>query len=153
MIERARVEEAREDAGSARFVVSEGSALVDLLAGAFDEEGLQQILLYLSGARRIPLAQWPRYWRKAPGVWLLNVFDVARPSAPDVLVLTLAEPGSNEERGLQEGYARVAGVLRKRRVDVVELTAGGLDAGRAAAEVEEVVRRHASKGTEAALGG
>jgi hypothetical protein len=57
MVERARTDEALQDGRSARFVVSDGSPLVDLLAwgeadfyeGSFDEKGLQQLLLYLSG--------------------------------------------------------------------------------------------------------
>jgi 1-acyl-sn-glycerol-3-phosphate acyltransferase len=161
MIERARVDETLQDGSRARFVVADGSPLVDLLAwaeadfysGAFDEKGLQQLLLYVSGARRIPLRQWPRFLRKAPEVWLLNVFDLAQPPAPDVLVLTRREPAGSAEGELQEGYERVAAVLRKRRVDVVELQAGKLDVERAAAEVEAICGRLASKGAEAALGG
>jgi 1-acyl-sn-glycerol-3-phosphate acyltransferase len=161
MIERARVDEALQDGQRARFVVSEGSPLVDLLAwaeadfysGSFDEKGLQQLLLFVSGARRIPLGQWARFVRKAPEVWLLNVFDLAQPPPPDVLVLTSRPPDSSLESELQDGYQRVAAVLRKRRVDVVELQAGNLDVERAAADVEAICLRLASKGAEAALGG
>ena len=149
------------EAGGARFVVAEGSRLVDLLAsaaagfysGSFDEKGLQQLLLYVSGERRIPWGQWPKFLRKAPEVWLQNVFDLAQPPAPDVLVLTSRDPGSEPERRLQEGYRQVAGVLRKRRIDVVELLAGDLDVETAAAGVEAICRRLASRGTEAASGG
>jgi 1-acyl-sn-glycerol-3-phosphate acyltransferase len=161
MIERARIDEARADGSTPRFVVADGSPLVDLLAaaeadfysGSFDEKGLQQILLYVSGARRIPWGQWPKFLRKAPEVWLLNVFDLAQPPAPDVLVLVSRGSVSESERLLQEGYQQVAGVLRKRRIDVVELQADSLDVETAAAAVETVSRRLASKGTEAALGG
>lgn len=147
--------------GGAKFLVAEGSRLVDLLASAaagfdsgdFDERGLQQLLLYVSGARRIPWGQWPRFLRKAPRVWLLNVFDLAQPPTPDVLVLTSRTPASEPERRLQEGYQRVAGLLRKRRVDVVELQAGVLDVETAAAGIEAIGRKLATKGTEAALGG
>jgi hypothetical protein len=100
MVERARVEEALQDGRTARFVVSDGSPLVDLLAwgeadfysGSFDEKGLQQLLLLISGARRIPLRQWASFLKKAPEVWLLNVFDLAHPPSPDVLVLTTVSP-------------------------------------------------------------
>jgi 1-acyl-sn-glycerol-3-phosphate acyltransferase len=175
MIQRARLDEALQDGRTARFVVGDGSALVDLLAwgeaefysGSFDEKGQQQLLLYVSGERRIPFSQWARFIRKAPEVWLLNVFDLARPPAPDVLVLTNRNPGSVMERvrsrglvlesweneaflgRLQEGYRQVAAVLRKRRIEVVELDASDLDVGRAADDIDAACRRLALKGMEA----
>jgi 1-acyl-sn-glycerol-3-phosphate acyltransferase len=161
MVQRARVHEALQDGRTARFVVGDGSPLVDLLAwgeadfysGAFDEKGLQQLLLYVSGQRHIPLRQWTRFIRKAPEVWLLNVFDLAHPPAPDVLVLTTRDPASAMDRiqsqrpglepweneaflhRLQEGYRQVASVLRKRRIEVVELSAMDLDVDGAAEEI------------------
>lgn len=179
MIQRARVDEALQDGRTARFVVADGSPLVDLLAwaeadfysGAFDEKGLQRLLLYVSGQRRLPFGQWLRFVRKAPEVWLLNVFDLAHPPAPDVLVLTTRDPASVMERirsrgdvlepweneaflgRLQEGYLRVAAVLRKRRIEVVELDALDLDAGQAAEGIEAACRRLALKGAEAPIGG
>jgi 1-acyl-sn-glycerol-3-phosphate acyltransferase len=179
MVQRARVDEALQDGRTARFVVGDGSAVVDLLAwgeadfysGAFDEKGLLQLLLYVSGQRRIPLRQWARFVRKAPEVWLLSVFDLAHPPAPDVLVLTTRDPSSTMERirsqgrvlepweneaflgRLQDGYRQVASVLRKRRIEVVELDALDLDVERAADEIEAACRRLALKGTEALLGG
>ena len=175
MIQRARVDEALHDGRTARFVVGDGSPLVDLLAwgeaefysGSFDEKGQQQLRLYVSGERRIPFSKWARFIRKAPEVWLLNVFDLAHPPAPDVLVLTTREPGSVMERirsqgrvlesfenetflgRLQEGYRLVASVLRKRRIEVVTLDALDLDVGRAADEVEAACRRLALRGAEA----
>ncbi len=179
MVQRARVDEALQDGRSARFVVGDGSPLVDLLAwagagfysGAFDEKGLQQLLLSVSGQRRLPFGQWAGFVRKAPEVWLLNVFDLAHPPVPDVLVLTTRGPDSVMERvrsrgavleswqsevflgRLQEGYLRVAAVLRKRRVEVVELDALDLNAGRAAEGIEAACRRLALKGAEAPIGG
>jgi 1-acyl-sn-glycerol-3-phosphate acyltransferase len=179
MVRRARVDEALQDGRTARFVVGDGSPLVDLLAwgeadfysGSFDEKGLQQLLLYVSGQRRIPLRQWARFIRKAPEVWLLNVFDLAQPPVPDVLVLTTRDAGSAMERirsrgrvrelweneaflgRLQEGYRQVASVLRKRRIEVVELDALDLDVDRAAEEIEAACRRLVQKGAEAVLGG
>jgi 1-acyl-sn-glycerol-3-phosphate acyltransferase len=179
MIQRARLHEALQDGRSARFVVGDGSPLVDLLAwgeaeyyeGAFDEKGLQQLLLYASGQRRVPIRHWARFVRKAPEVWLLNVFDLAQPPAPDVLVLTTRDPGSAMERirsrglalgsweneaslgRLQDAYRQVASVLRKRRTEVVDLDALDLDVDRAADEIEAACRRLALKGTEAVLGG
>jgi len=179
MVRRARVDEALQDGRTARFVVGDGSPLVDLLAwgeadfysGAFDEKGLQQLLHYVSGQRRLPAGQWVRFIRKAPEVWLLNVFDLAQPPAPDVLVLTTRDAGSAMERirsrgrelesweneaflgRLQEGYRQVASVFRKRRIEVVELDALDLDVDRAAEEIEAACRRLALKGAEAVLGG
>ena len=148
MIQRARVDESLGDGRTARFVVSDGSPLVDLLAwaeahlyrGAFDERGLQQVLLYLSGERRIPPSQWVRFVRRAPEVWLVNTFDLARPSAPDVLVLAVREPASPGEAELQDAYRQVAAILRKRRVEVVDVEARGADAAAVAATVEAIVR-------------
>jgi len=178
MVQRARVDEALRDGRTCRFVVGEGSPLVDLLAwgeadfysGAFDEKGLQRLFLYISGERRIPLGQWSRFIRKAPEVWLLNVFDLAHPPAPDVLVLITRDPAQALERAgsrgrkleswetaaflgkLQEGYRQVAAVLRKRRMEVIEFDAGALDPARAAEQIEAVCRRLAQKGAEAAQG-
>jgi len=132
---------------------------------------LQQLLSYVSGKRRIPLGQWARFIRKAPEVWLLNILDLAQPPAPDVLVLTTRDAGSAMERirsrgrallsweneafleKLQEGYLQVASVLRKRRIEVVELDALDLNIDRAAEDIEAVCRRLALKGAEAVLGG
>ena len=174
MVRRARVDEALQDGRTARFVVGDGSPLVDLLAwgeadfysGSFDEKGLLQLLLYVSGQRRIPFGQWARFIRKAPEVWLLNVVDLAQPPAPDVLVLTTRDARSTMERirsrgralepweneaflsTLQEGYRQVASVLRKRRIEVIELDALDLEIDRAADEIEAACRRLVLKGTE-----
>jgi hypothetical protein len=179
MVERARVDEALQDGRTARFVVGDGSPLVDLLAwceadfysGSFDEKGLQQLLLYVSGERRIPAGQWPRFVRKAPEVWLLNVVDLAHPPAPDLVVWIRRDPAAAMERirgkgralesweneaflgRLQEGYRQVASVLRKRRIEVIELDAADLDPARAAEEIEAACRRLALKGAEATHGG
>lgn len=179
MIERARVEEAQHDGRTASFIVGDGSPLVDLLAwgkaeffrGAFDEKRLQQLLLFISGARRIPLGQWLHFMRKAPEVWLLNVFGLAQPPAPDLVVLTRRDPASTMEHirslgrvlesweneaflgRLQEGYLQVAAVLRKRRIEVVELDALDLDAAKVAETIETSCRRLALKGTEVLHGG
>ena len=179
MIHRARMDEALQDGRSARFVASHGSALVDVLAwahadfysGTFDEKGLQQILLYLSGQRRVPLELWPRFIRNAPEVWLLNVFDLAHPPAPDVLVLTKRDAASAmalyRSRGraleawqseaflarLQDAYGDVAAVLRRRRVEVVELDAADLDVARSADAVLAICRRLTQKGVESLAGG
>lgn len=170
MVEQARIDEALEHGHAARFVVGHGSALVDLLAwaeadfysGQFDEKGLQQLMLYLSGQRRIPYRSWWRFVRKAPEVWLLNVFDLARPPVADVLILVRATPEAalegfrsrGQELGahhtaaflgtLQQAYGLVAEALRRRgRVEVLEFDAAGLDADAAADAAEAACRKRA----------
>ena len=106
MVERARLDEALAHGRTVRFLASDGSALVDLLAwaeadfyaGKFDEAGLRELLHYLTGERRIRLRQWPRFARRATEVWLLNVLDLARPPVPDVLVLVEASPAETVAR-------------------------------------------------------
>lgn len=147
-VERARVEEALENGRSARFVAEDGNPLVDLMAwaeadfyrGVFDEKGLHRLHLYLSGYRRIPLRMWWTFLRKAPAVWLLNTFDLARPSPPEFLVLLNVSPARAMERirsrgevleafqneaflgTLKDAYRHVAEVLRRgARIEVIEI--------------------------------
>lgn len=157
MVERARVDEALEDGRTARFVVGDGNPLVDLLAwaeadfysGVFDERGLQQIFLYLTGERRVPTREWVRFIRKAPEVWLLNVFDLAHPPAPDVLVVTTAEVESTEPEPfaveLQEAYLHVAAALKKRRIEVVVRDRAAQDLAATVAGIEVACRRLAQE--------
>lgn len=93
-VERARLDEAFQDGRLARYVVGDGSALIDVLAwaeaefyrGKFDEKEAQRVLRYLSGQRRIPFRRWGTYVFAAPELWLLNVFELARPPVPDLIV-------------------------------------------------------------------
>jgi hypothetical protein len=159
MVERARVDEALEDGRTARFVVGDGNPLVDLLAwaeadfysGVFDERGLQQIFLYLTGERRVPWREWGRFIRKAPEVWLLNVFDLAHPPAPDVLVVTTAEVESTEPAPfaveLQEAYLHVAAALKKRRIEVVVRDRAAQDLTATVEGIEAACRRLAQEPT------
>lgn len=168
MVAAARVDEALSDGRTARFVVSRGNALVDLLAwaeadfyrGVFDDKGLQQLTHFLSGQRKIPIRLWWEYARKAPEVWLLNTFDLAHPPVPDVVVL-LTRPGTSvlermRARGedldpyptaewldrLQEAYRQVAGVLRKPGpVEVIALDVDAAPPEHAADLAEQSVRR------------
>jgi len=167
MIDRTRMDEALGHGRSARFVVGDGSALVDLMAwaeadfyaGAFDDREVQQILHYLTGARRVPPRLWWRFIRKAPEVWLINVLDLVRPPAPDVVCVVRIAPHRAMERirargeqlewwenetvleRLQEAYLRVADVMGRRRVAVLEFEAEGLDPAAAASAVGAVCRR------------
>jgi 1-acyl-sn-glycerol-3-phosphate acyltransferase len=152
MVERARMDESLEDGRTARFVIEAGSPLVDLLAwaeadfyrGKLDDRGLHHLTLYLSGERRIPLGKWWTFARRTPGVWLLNVLDLARLRVPQVLVLISSSPAVVMERlraagaplephqseeflgALQDAYRKVAALLRRRGVDVFEVEAEGL---------------------------
>ena len=147
MIDRAQVDEALGRSPDARYVVTLGNALVDLTAwaeselyqGTFEESELNHLMQYLGGHKRIPTARWWRFVRKAPEVWLINVFQLAQPPAPDLLVLLGGStarymqnlrsrgeellPYENERdlHRLQEAYRLVGGVLaRRRKVRVLE---------------------------------
>ncbi len=167
MVERARMDESCEDGRTARFVVDDGSALVDLLAWAeadsyrekLDERELHHMIGYLSGERRIPLRKWWTAALRTPGMWLLNVFDLARLKPPAVLVLVTAsparlmarlrtegsslEPHDNEEflARLQESYRAVASLIRRRGAEVIEIEADGPPPETAVARAAEACLR------------
>jgi len=174
MVEQAQISEALGLRPATRFAVTEGNPLTDLLAwaeadfyeGVFDESGLNHLMQYLAGQKRIPFAHWWRFIRRAPEVWLVNVFQLAQPPVPDVLVhLTLPVPrlmARLRSRGealqrhenepfltkLQEGYRQVGNVLRKRRkVEVFEFDAATTSLDAIVDEVEAVCRRLVEKST------
>lgn len=161
VVERARLDEAFGDGRLARYVVGDGNALVDLLAwadadfyrGKFDDREAKQVLRYLSGERRIPFRRWGRFVRKAPELWLLNTFDLARPPVPDLLAYVRLAPseilqrrrargvplGGHERTGfledLDRAYASVGQTLRRgSRTALLTLDAG--DVG-----IQELARR------------
>jgi 1-acyl-sn-glycerol-3-phosphate acyltransferase len=168
MIERARVDEALGRDHTAAHLVTQGSALVDLMAwavadfyqGVFDDSGLNHMMQFLAGQKKIPFSKWWRFIRKAPEVWLVNVLELAQPPVPDLLVL-LTEPTSrvmerllstgeqlqaheNEPflQRLQEGYQQVGDVLAKRRkTAVLEFDASRMRQEAIAEEVVEVCGR------------
>lgn len=168
MIERSQINEALSEGRAARFVVSDGSALVDLLAWAsaefyreaFDEAGLNRLMQYLAGQHKIPFGKWWRFIRKAPEVWLINELELARPPVPGVVVqinrpvpdLMRALRSRGDELGpreteaflerLQAGYRQVGQVLRKRhQVDLLEYDSSEVELDDVAAEVAAVVER------------
>ncbi|HUC43739.1 MAG TPA: lysophospholipid acyltransferase family protein [Candidatus Sulfotelmatobacter sp.] len=174
MVASARADEALQHGHSARFVVSDGSPLVDLLAwavaefhgNAFDERDMQPLTLYLSGKRKIPKREWLSFVKKAPEVWLLNTFDLAHPPMPDVLVLSQRRPEATMEHvraggralepyenerflaSLQDAYRLVASGLARRRVDVIRLEPEDARLDEAVESIEAVCRRIALRGAE-----
>jgi 1-acyl-sn-glycerol-3-phosphate acyltransferase len=168
MLEQAQINEALGVKSSTRFVVTEGNALVDLMAwaeadfyhGVFDESGLNHLMQYLAGQKKISASRWWTFIRKAPEVWLVNIFDLARPPVPDVVVQVSLpvskvmaglrsrgeelQPHENEAflEKLQQGYRQVGSVLKKRRkVEVVEYDASRVAMDEVADEVVAVCRR------------
>ena len=180
LVERAAIDEALDHGRAARVVVGGGNALVDLLAwaeadfyrGIFDESGQAELMHYLAHERNIPFRKWWRLIRKAPEVWLLNVFDLARLLAPDVVVLLNLSPAQAMQRlrsrgrelqpfeneeflgRLQEAYRKVAGVLRKRRrTEVLDFDLAATAPDEIAEQVEQACRRFGERVGRAAPGG
>ena len=144
-IEIERISEAIGERRSARFVVTDGSALVDLSAwavadsyrGVLDDRELNRVVEYLSGKQRIPLGKWWRFLRRAPEIWLVSEWSLIRPPIPTVLVLVLPpvaqlmsvlrsggqplEAHQNEEglERIRQGYRRMGELLRRRHHVVV----------------------------------
>lgn len=168
MVERAQLDEILGRQRGARFVVSEGSALVDLMAwaeadfyrGVFDESGLNHMMQYLAGQKKIPAGNWWKFVRNAPEVWLINTFNLTRPPVPDVIVLVRGpisqmterlraadqqpQPYDNEEflSELQVAYGQVGAVLSKRRkVTLFEIDLSREDPARLIDRVAEACAR------------
>ncbi len=179
MVERAAVDEALQYGGSTRFVVGGGNPLVDLLATAragfyrevFGREDLGELMQYLAQERKIPGRRWWRFMWTAPEIWLINVFDLTRLLAPNVLVLLETDPADamrrlrsvgrtlqpfeNEEYldRLQEGYREVAAALGKRRnTEVLTFGAEATDADEVARGVAAACRRLAERASAAVPG-
>lgn len=171
MLDKARLEEALGQARDAQFVLTDGSALVDVVAWSqaelqppgLDERELARLVQYLLGEKSVPPRAWWRFARRTPVVWLVNALQLVRPPVPDLLVLLrlpvaqLMEdlrrrgerlgPHQNEaflER-LQQSYAQVASLLRKRRhVEVLELDPAEGTLDDAAARIVESCRLRAA---------
>lgn len=172
LVEAARINEVLQRGHDLRFVIEDGDALIDLLATAetqlprpaLDERGQGRLLRYLTGEQRIPPRRWAALLRHAPELWLLNVFDLARPPAPRVLVLVTSGLGHEERRagraeeldattgpGSDAAFIRAATVLRRKlRVEVVECSAGE-DPGAVAKRVQALALRLADTGSPPAV--
>lgn len=144
-MEIARISETVGGQRAARFVVTDGSALVDFSTwaaadfyrGMLDDGELNRVVQYLSCERRIPFGKWWSFLRRAPEVWLVNEWALVHPPIPDVLVLLLGpaesamrdiqaqrsttEPDHNLEslERLNQGYRRIGELLRRRYHTVV----------------------------------
>lgn len=162
MVERTRLSEALGDGRSCRYVVEDGNALLDVLTwakadfyqGRLDDLETRHLLRYITGRKRIPPADWWGFIRKAPEVWLINLFHLTRPPAPDLLILLRQHPDrimaelrrrGDELRGfenpeflgeLQNTFAEVAEAVRGRvRMKVLELSVDSLEPAAIAGEV------------------
>lgn len=138
LVRRARIEQALCADPEAGVVVTDGSALVDLLSSslsssAADDRELYQRLQRATAQRRIPVASWWQTAHEDPQGWLLNALSLARMHEPSVVVL---EDGDASLR-------RVADLLRRtRRTEVVEPAAGpGQEAPIDARLLEAIARR------------
>jgi hypothetical protein len=155
------------------------SPLVDLLAwgeadfysGTFDEKGLQQLFLFVRAEADPRRASGAGSSAKLPKSGLLNVFDLARPPAPDLLVLTTRDRGVHDGAAplegraleaweneaflgrLQEGYRQVAAVLRKRRIESSSSTPRPRRRSRGRMPSKRSCRRLALEGRRGAPGG
>ena len=175
-IEIARLSEIIGERRSARFVVTDGSALVDLSAwavaesyrGVFDDRELNRVVEYLAGKQKIPWGKWWSFIRRAPEIWLVNEWSLVRPPIPTVLVLVLPpvsgvmsalrsggeslEAHQNEEglERLQQAYRRIAELLRRRhRVVIAEFDPLEQDVEALAETVEsELLRLANSEGSD-----
>jgi thymidylate kinase len=117
------------------------------------------LLQYLAGQKKIPFGRWWKFIRKAPGVWLINIFDLARPPIPDVLVVVSTSVDAQMERlrstgeelelyqneeflaRWQEAYRHVGRVLkRRRRLRLLEVDASELGLDEMATVVADTIK-------------
>jgi 1-acyl-sn-glycerol-3-phosphate acyltransferase len=170
LIERSRLNEALSQGHETRFVVEDGCVIVDLLAVALadqdppvGERELRDLLAYLTGEMKAPVARaWRLAWN-APALGLVSALDLTRPPVPEVLLLLTLPPGRAMQRlrstgvellpyqneaglaRLQDAYRQVGDLLRRRRrVELLELDASDLDGAEAARQVETLCRSHAA---------
>ncbi len=134
----------------------------DFYRGKFDEAGINHLLQYLAGQKKIPFGRWWKFIRKAPGVWLINIFDLARPPIPDILVVVSTSVDAQMERlrstgeelelyqneeflaRWQEAYGHVGRVLkRRRRLRLLEVDASELGLDEIATVVADTIKMDA----------
>lgn len=161
LLKTARATQAHLEDRDARFVVEDGSCLMELLAGAdvdfgggrFDESSLSHWVQYLAGQKKAPLATWWGLIRAAPEVWLINVFKLARISVPDLLVHVQVSPDAAGLQALQQSYSKIGEVLRKRhKVELLQFDAGESDGDEIARRIEAACRQLRPQHTSAARG-
>jgi 1-acyl-sn-glycerol-3-phosphate acyltransferase len=162
LVERAQLNEVLSQGRETRFVVERGSVLVDLLASGLvgldsvgNEKQARDLLIYLTGEKKIPLGRAWALIRGARETWLINTFNLTRTTVPEVLVhLTRPVPDLlsrlrsagdellpfHTEPGLeclQQAYRAAAELLRRRhRVRVLELDLSAMNAETAADRIE-----------------
>jgi 1-acyl-sn-glycerol-3-phosphate acyltransferase len=137
LVRRARIEQALCADPDAGVVVTDGSALVDLLASTLSSNGaddreLYQRLQHATAQRRIPFTSWWQAAREDPEGWLLNALSLARMHEPTVLVLEDDEPA----------HRRIADLLRRtRRTEVIDASRQPEAAGTLDPRVVEAIAR------------
>jgi 1-acyl-sn-glycerol-3-phosphate acyltransferase len=178
LVERSQINEALGGGQATRFVVEQGSVLVDLIAAAATdldpeptEHELRDLLRYAAGDRKTPIGRAWRLIRGAPALWLINVFHLTRATPPEVVVHLTASPARVMEElrssgtalgphqsepqleRLRQAYGRVTDLLRRRRkVRLLEIPADGLDPEEAARTIEEACHGLAAAGNAASDG-
>jgi 1-acyl-sn-glycerol-3-phosphate acyltransferase len=167
LVERTQLDEAFYQGHDYEQLISDGNGLVDLISwaeadfyrGKFDEAGINHLMQYLAGHKKIPFGRWWEFIRKAPGVWLINIFDLARPPVPDVLVVVGTSVDAQMERlrsmgeelelyqneeflaRWQEAYRHVGRVLkRRRRLRLLEVDASELGLDEIATVVADAIK-------------
>jgi hypothetical protein len=172
LIERAQIDEALDHSQDTRYIVVEDSTLMNFLAfqravpehGGADEAATNRLMKSLTGRQQVPVNKNLWFIRKAPEIWLINIFDLVRPPLPDILVHIkvpadrvmerLRSGGSRQgpfdnvpflER-LDDAYRRLGEVFRKRhRVQVLELEGAEAEPTAVADRIEELCRRNAKQ--------
>jgi 1-acyl-sn-glycerol-3-phosphate acyltransferase len=143
IVDRAWREQAVAAGPDARWIVTNGSALVDLLSraapfadlppGAEADPAVVRKLKRHLERRPVP---WRRAWsaaRETPELWLLHVIDLARPPLPDVVVhVATTGVGDDGSRRLLAALGRA----RPGKIVIVEIGAGDAGADELAASIE-----------------
>jgi thymidylate kinase len=130
---------------------------------------LHDVLHYMAGDRRIPIAELPRYGRRAWQLVLLNRFHLARFRCPDQVFLLQIDPAVAMDRirargqplqahenevflsELANAYERVCSILEKRcGVSVVRIRVDRLSHAETVRTVADAVLAHVSQRSDSA---
>ena len=128
------------------------------------EAATNRLIRSLTGGRQVPVNKNLWFIRKAPEIWLINIFDLVRPPLPDILVHIKVPADRVMERmrsggarqgpfdnvpfleRLDDAYRRLGEGYRKRhRVQVLELEGAEAEPTAVADRIEEICRRNAEQ--------